>query len=76
MSKIDLLDMLKRQAIAFRADRDYFKRNQHMHKVKETPAIDDIDAVLTGFINFIGMQQGVDYALYTKDLKERITVYF
>lgn len=29
-----------------------------------------IDALLVDFINVVGVGQGIDYALYTKDLKE------
>ena len=28
-----------------------------------------IDAVLVDFINYIGVKHGIDYAMYTKDLK-------
>jgi hypothetical protein len=32
------------------------------------PKRTDTDAVLTGFINDIGIMQGVDYVLYASDL--------
>ena len=68
MSKIELLDMLTKRARVFRADREHFKRNNHMHDLKEAPPQEVVDAVLVGFINDIGIMQGVDYALYTRDL--------
>ena len=68
MNKIELLEFLTKRARAFRADRDHFKRNNHMHDLKEAPPIEVVDAVLTGFINDIGITQGVDYAIYARDL--------
>ena len=41
-----------------------------MHNITEAPPQDAIDAVLAGFINDIGIMQGVDYALYASDLEK------
>jgi CRISPR/Cas system endoribonuclease Cas6 (RAMP superfamily) len=46
-------------------------RNSHMNdydgeEVKETT----IDAILVDFINYIAAHQGVDLALYTRDMEE------
>lgn len=74
MSKIELLTMLTDACVRYKKDwRDSVKRNCHMHKAELT-AIDQIsentfDAILIGFINQIGVEQGLDYALYSKDLK-------
>ena len=70
MTRIELLEMLTKRAKAFRADRDHFERNAHMHAIKEAPPQDVVDAVLVGFINDIGIMQGVDYALYARDLAD------
>ena len=70
MTKIELLEMLTNRARMFRNDRDYYKRNSHMHSVTEAPPQEVVDAILTGFINHIGIVQGVDYALYACDLAE------
>ena len=45
-------------------------RNIHMNEVTGA-LIDqrDIDALLVDFINFIGVNQGIDLGLYTKDLE-------
>jgi len=47
-------------------------RNSHMNDLEGyASSMDDtlIDAVLVDFINFIAMNQGVDYGMYTKDLQ-------
>lgn len=46
-------------------------RNRHMNNLTENEELDlrHIDAVLVDFINYIGVKNGVDYAMYTKDLK-------
>jgi hypothetical protein len=68
MTKIELLEMLTNQARKFRADTGHYERNSHMHAIKDAPPQEVVDAVLTGFINAIGIMQGVDYALYASDL--------
>jgi len=61
--------MLTKNARQFRKDADHYQRNSHMHDLKEAPSQEIVDAVLTGFINHVGLQQGVDYAIYARDLK-------
>jgi hypothetical protein len=68
MTKHELLEMLTKEARTFRTDRDYYRRNAHMHSIRKAPRQTSIDAVLTGFINHIGVMQGVDYGLYSSDL--------
>ncbi len=45
--------------------------NRHMNEIEEGEKVQQrhIDAILVDFINFIAMKNGVDYAMYTKDLK-------
>src|SRR4030095_855137 len=62
MTKIELLELLTERAKAFRKDRDYFKRNTHMHAITDAPSQEVVDAVLTGFINQVGVTMGIDYA--------------
>lgn len=64
----DLLEMLTKHAAEFRKDSGHYSRNAHMHAVREAPTQDQIDAVLTGFINRIAGSMGVDYGLYASDL--------
>ena len=68
MTKIELLEMLTKRAKKFREDRGHYERNKHMHAISEAPPQEVVDAVLTGFINDIGLMQGIDYALYAYDL--------
>ncbi len=68
MTKLELLQMLEKQAREFRIDRGSFKRNAHMLKIDYAPLPDEVDAVLVGFINYVGICQGIDYALYASDL--------
>lgn len=83
MTKIDLLTMLTDSAVRYRKNwQDSLSRNFHMNKLIELcgqncnlkeKVIQNVpkevlDAILVDFINKIGVEQGVDYALYTKDL--------
>jgi hypothetical protein len=70
MNKIELLTLLTEHAKEFRKDSGWYTRNGHMNDIEDCPLRKDIDAVLSGFINYIGMSMGVDYALYASDLKE------
>ena len=47
------------------------KRNSHMNGIRKNEKIDKrhVDAVLVDFMNTIGLQYGVDYAMHTSDLK-------
>jgi len=72
MTKIELLEYLTDEAKKFRTDSGHYQRNHHMHAITTAPDQDVVDAVLTGFINHIGISQGVDYALYARDLAEKI----
>ena len=70
MSKIEYLEMATRCARQYRTDAmASVKRNSHMNSATGTVIKQaDVDALLTDFINFIGLQFGVDYALYASDL--------
>ena len=51
------------------------KRSKHMNDYDaERGGVDNnnalIEAAIVDLINFMGMEQGLDFALYTKDLKE------
>jgi hypothetical protein len=73
VNKIDLLNMLTKNAKEYRKHgTNLLIRNKHMNEITDLDVIDQkvIDAILVDFINFVGYFQGVDYALYTKDLKE------
>ena len=68
MTRGELLDFLTEQAKEFRKDKTSISRNYHLTDIKEQPEQHLIDGVLVAFINYIGMYQGIDYALSVKDL--------
>lgn len=45
-------------------------RNKHMNNIKKRTKIKQkvIDAILVDFINFIGIENNMDFGLYTKHL--------
>jgi len=51
---------------------DSIRRNQHMNDLGGECRLtqDEIDAILTDFINFVGVTNCCDYGLYTRDLAE------
>jgi hypothetical protein len=72
MKTIDVLDALVDYAKNRRTDiSESIVRSKHMNDLKGNVKISQevIDAVLVDFINQIGAMQGIDYALYTKDLR-------
>ena len=47
------------------------KINKHMNDLDNVNVSQNvIDAILVDFINYIGMEHGVDYAIYARDLTE------
>lgn len=69
MNKIDLLNMLAKNAAEYSTGAvESIDRNYHMNDISTVElAPEQIDALLVDFINFIGVKQGIDYALYTED---------
>lgn len=64
---------LTRQAQEYRADaQKSLERNRHMNEIEQGEQVQQriIDAVLTDFINYLGMKQGADFGLYTEDLRK------
>lgn len=68
MTRGELLEFLTQQAKEFRNDKTSISRNFHLTDIKEQPEQHLIDGVLVAFINYVGMYQGIDYALSVKDL--------
>lgn len=72
MKAIDMLELTKGYADKYRKEAQLsLERNNHMNEIKSGEMVQQrhIDAVLVDFINYIGVKHGIDYALYTKDLK-------
>lgn len=70
MNTITLLESLTKYAELYRSEcAESVKRNSHMNQASGDAVKQcDIDAILVDFINFIGMRNCVDYALYTMDI--------
>ena len=68
ITQIALLDMLTEHASKFRTQHGFYTQQNHMHNVHHAPEQAVIDAVLTGFINYVGESLGVYYELYSSDL--------
>ena len=77
MTKIELLQLITRAAKNYREDAvESVKRDSHMNSLKGEFNLsqDEVDAFLTGFINFVGTRMAVDYGLYASDLGEKVEV--
>lgn len=73
MNAIETLGTLKKYADEYSEQaKKTLVRNNHMNEIKKHEDIDQrvIDAVLVDFINYIGVHHGIDYALYTSDLRK------
>ena len=72
MTRGELLEFLTQQAKEFRKDKLQISRNVHLTGIDENilPTSDQIDGVLVAFINYIGITQGIDYALSVDDLNK------
>ena len=68
MNRGELLKFLTNEARTFRKDRTAVCRNRHLTNIKEQPEQYLIDGILVAFINHIGINQSIDYALSVKDL--------
>jgi hypothetical protein len=73
MNKSELLAFLEKEVNLYlkRGVLESICRNIHMNeydceKIKQTT----IEAILVDFINYVAQGQGIDYAMYTKDLKK------
>jgi hypothetical protein len=70
MNSLELLEFLKQSAKNYIPEAVYsLKSNSHMHNCEEYPDHEQIAAILSNFINTIGHNSGVDYALNSSDLK-------
>ena len=59
-------------AMAYRVkSQNRLLENNHMSEIEGGEVVQQrhIDAVLVDFINYVGVCHGVDYALYTSDIK-------
>lgn len=70
MTRGELLNFLTERAKEFRKCESFIYKNEHLTGInkQEMPRAFQIDGTLIAFINYIGMYQGIDYALSYKDL--------
>lgn len=72
LSKGELMKIVSNAAIRYKASgiKESLRRNKHMHDaVVDSDYRESLaDAILVDFINYLGMEQGLDYGMYTKDL--------
>jgi len=72
MKAIDLLVKVTDHAKKYsEGAQESLQRNNHMNDIDEGELVQQrhIDAVLVDFINYMGTRYGIDYAMYTQDLK-------
>lgn len=75
MTPISLLDKIHKHLQDYRPEAiASIRRNSHMNEITADTQIEQkvVDAILVDFINFVGMQYCVDYAMYTCDLKQPV----
>jgi hypothetical protein len=75
MTKIELLSYLTAIVREYRKNcNKSINVNKHMNELNGKAKIKQkvIDAILVDFINYVGINQGVDYGLYTNDIKDKI----
>lgn len=70
MNRGELLEYLTKSTGRFIVDENNISRNEHLTGVCEAavPRRFQIKGVLVAFINHVGVEQGLDYALSYKDL--------
>ena len=73
MTRIELLEYLTKEAKALSQKPSFISNNQHLTGISESdmPSEEQINGILVAFINFVGLNQGVDFALSFKDLKKK-----
>ena len=72
MKAIEVLNLMTHYARAYRVkSQNSMLKNNHMNEIEGGEVVQQrhIDAVLVDFINYVGVCYGVDYALYTSDIK-------
>lgn len=78
MTKGKLMKMLCRCAKDYHKDTlNSITRNDHMNDYDGFYVSQaTIDAIIVDFVNFVGVWQGIDLALYTRDLYDQEQNYF
>lgn len=72
MRKIELIKFVKDAAVRYSTKMvDSVENNRHMNELTERLDLtqDQVDAILVDFVNYIAMEQWVDYAMYARDFE-------
>jgi hypothetical protein len=67
----ELIQLLEKRAKEYRVDAvPSIDRNSHMNAIGGECRLtqDEIDAVLTDYINYVAFHFGIDYGMYARDL--------
>jgi len=70
MNRGELIGWIKNRAVEYRKiAAGSVARNQHMNALGGRCRLTqgEVDALLTDFVNYCGVHQGVDYAMYAED---------
>lgn len=73
MNRGELIGWVKDRAVEYREKaKDSVERNSHMNDLGGECRLTqtEVDALLTDFVNYCGVHQGVDYAMYASDLAD------
>lgn len=70
MTRGELLEFLTARAKEFRKCENIIVRNKHLTGINTPIPKSEVDGVLVAFINYIGIHQGIDYALDFTDLNK------
>jgi hypothetical protein len=73
MTREELLNMLTKSAKEYAPTaKGSIVKNRHMNELGETVTVtqEEVDALIAGFINFVGASYAVDYGLKASDLRK------
>ena len=73
MNRGELIGWVKNRAVEYRDQSvDSIKRNSHMNDLGGECRLTqtEVDALLTDFVNFCGVHQGIDYGMHATNLAD------
>lgn len=72
MTKGELLELLKNEAMKFSEKPNFISINKHLTGIDENnmPSKEQTDGVLIPFFSSVRLSQGINYALSSKDFKK------
>ena len=76
MKVLDMLELMTKFAKEYRQDaQKSVSRNKHMNEINDGEILQQshIYDILVDYINFVGINHGIDYSLFTDDLKKQFS---